>query len=192
MPHREDLVLAFYKKASRLPLPARASQTMRPGTQTSKGNSLPLYSLVSGSTHMHWEGPSQWSQIINHLKWYTRRALQAPPADYRECSFSFTLWCDHQIQTREGNTAHWCTEQRPLTSFWGNQTGYESWLHSLQQDLDCQTLRYYKGRPHSWHCLLAISAGMATPKEAYSVNGQGILGLQRPALHRWRTAVDGS
>ena len=74
--------------------------------------------------------------------------------------------CDHQIQTREGDAACRCTEQVPLTSFWGNQTGYESRLHCLQQDLDCQTQGYYEGRPHSWHCLLAYSAGMATPKKA--------------------------
>ena len=42
------------------------------------------------------------------------------------------------------------------------------------------------------HCLPAYSAGMATPKKAYSVDGQGILGLQRPALHRGESAVDGS
>ena len=30
-------------------------------------------------------------------------------------------------------------EQVPLTSFWGNQTGYESRLHCLQQGLDSQT-----------------------------------------------------
>ena len=46
----------------------------------------------------------------------------------------------------------------PLVSFWGNQTGYESQLHSLQQDLDCQTQGYYEGRPHSWHCIPAYSA----------------------------------
>ena len=28
------------------------------------------------------------------------------------------------------------------------------------------------------------SAGVATPKEAYSANGQGVLGLQRPALYK--------
>ena len=28
------------------------------------------------------------------------------------------------------------------------------------------------------------AAGVATSKEAYSANGQGVLGLQRPALHR--------
>ena len=38
--------------------------------------------------------------------------------------------------------------------------------------------------PHSWHGLPAHSTGVATQKEAYSQNGQGILGLQRPALHR--------
>ena len=32
-------------------------------------------------------------------------------------------------------------------SFWGNQTGYESRLHSLQQDLDSQTQGYHQGRP---------------------------------------------
>ena len=39
--------------------------------------------------------------------------------------------------------------------------------------------------------LPAHSAGVATPKEAYSQNGQGVMGLQRPALYRWGTAVDG-
>ena len=40
--------------------------------------------------------------------------------------------------------------------------------------------------------LPAHSAGVATPKEAYSQNGQGVLGLQRPALYRQGTAPDGS
>ena len=114
-----------------------------------------------------------------------------PLPDCRECSSSSVIRCDHQIQTREGNAACRCTEQVPLMSFWGNQTGYESRLHCLQQGLDSQTQGYHQGRPHSWHGLPAHSAGVATPKEAYSQNGQGILGLQRPALHRRGTAPDG-
>ena len=77
-------------------------------------------------------------------------------------------------------------------SFWVNQTGYDSRLHCLQQGLDSQTQGYHQGRPHSWHSLPAHSAGVATPKEAYSQNGQGILRLQRPALYRRGTAPDGS
>ena len=50
------------------------------------------------------------------------------------------------------------------------------------------TIRYRPGKEtllaDSWHSVLAYSAGMATSKKAYSVNGQGILGLQRPALYR--------
>ena len=102
------------------------------------------------------------------------------------------IQCDHQVPTREGNAACRCTEQVPLTSFWGNQTGYESQLHCLQQGLDSQTQGNYEVRPHSWHSVPAYSAGVATPKEAYSQNGRGILGLQRPALYRQGTAVDGS
>ena len=41
-----------------------------------------------------------------------------------------------------------------------------------------------KGRPHLKHGVPAHSAGMATPKEAYSLDGQGVLGLQRPAHNR--------
>ena len=114
----------------------------------------------------------------------SQTAENAPPAT--------AIRCDHQIQTREGNAARRCTEQMPLTSFWGNQTGYESRLHCLQQGLDSQTQGNHQGRPHSWHSLTAHSAGVATPKEAYSQNGQGILGLQRPALYRRGTAPDGS
>ena len=61
----------------------------------------------------------------------SQTAENAPPAT--------AIRCDHQIQTREGNAAHRCTEQMPLMSFWGNQTGYESRLHCLQQGLDSQT-----------------------------------------------------
>ena len=68
MPPKEDLVRAFYRMASQLHTPARASQTLRPGTQTSKESSLPLYSLVNGSTPTCWEGHLQWSPIINHWK----------------------------------------------------------------------------------------------------------------------------
>ena len=74
--------------------------------------------------------------------------------------------CDHQIQTRKGNAVCQCIEKMPLMSFWGNQTGYESQLHCLQQDLDCQDEGNYEGRPHSEHSVPAHSAGMATPKEA--------------------------
>ena len=70
----------------------------------------------------------------------SQTAEDAPPVT--------AIWCDHQ--TREGNAAHRCTEQVPLTNFWGNQTGYESRLHCLQQDLDSQTQGYHQGRPHSW------------------------------------------
>ena len=68
MPPKEDLVRAFYRMASQLHTPAKASQTLRSGTQTSKESSLPLYSLVNGSTPMYWEGHLQWSPIISHWK----------------------------------------------------------------------------------------------------------------------------
>ena len=106
----------------------------------------------------------------------SQTAEDAPPVT--------AIRCDHQIQTRERNAARRCTEQVPLMSFLGNQTGYESRLHCLQQGLDSQTQGNHQGRPHSWHGLPAHSAGVATPKETYFQNGQGILGLQRPALYR--------
>ena len=68
MPPKEDLVRAYYRMASQLHMPARASQTLRPGTQTSKDSSLPLYSLVNGSTPMYWEGHLQWSPTTSHWK----------------------------------------------------------------------------------------------------------------------------
>ena len=68
MPPKEALARAYYRMASQLHTPARASQTLRPGTQTSKESSLPLYSLVNGSTPMYWEGHLQWSPIISHWK----------------------------------------------------------------------------------------------------------------------------
>ena len=68
MPPKEDLVRAFYRMASQSHTPARASQTLRPGTQTLKESSLPLYSLVNGSTPTCWEGHLQWSPIISHWK----------------------------------------------------------------------------------------------------------------------------
>ena len=114
-----------------------------------------------------------------------------PPQTAEDAPPVTAIQCDHQVQTREGNAARRWTEQVPLTSFWGNQTGYASQLHCLQQDLDSQTQGYHQGRPHSWHGLPAHSAGVATSKEAYSQNGQGILGLQRPALYRQGTAPDG-
>ena len=68
MPPKEDLVCAYYRMASQLHTPARASQTLRPGMQTSKESSLPLYSFVNSSTPMYWEGHLQWSPIISHWK----------------------------------------------------------------------------------------------------------------------------
>ena len=68
MPPKENLVRAFYRMASQSHTPARASQTLRPGMQTLKESSLPLYSLVNGSTPTCWEGHLQWSPIINHWK----------------------------------------------------------------------------------------------------------------------------
>ena len=59
MPPKEDLVHAFYRMASQLHMPARASQTLRPGTQTLKESSLPSYLLVNSSTPMYWEGHLQ-------------------------------------------------------------------------------------------------------------------------------------
>ena len=71
-----------------------------------------------------------------------------------------------------------------LTSFWGNQTVYESQLHYLQQDLNSQTKGDNSGRPHLRHSVPAHSAGVATSKEAYSMDGQGVLGLQGPTFER--------
>ena len=68
MPPKEDLVRAFYRMASQLHTPTRASQTLRPGTQTLKETSLPSYSLVNGLTPMYWEGRLQWSLITSHWK----------------------------------------------------------------------------------------------------------------------------
>ena len=68
MPPKEDMVRAFYRMASQSHTPARASQTLRPGTQTLKESSLPLYSLINGSTPTCWEGHLQWSPIISHWK----------------------------------------------------------------------------------------------------------------------------
>ena len=125
------------------------------------------------------------------LEMIHQKSLASAPPTPANAPAVTAIRCDHQIQTREGNAARRCTEQVPLTSFLGNQTGYESRLHCLQQDLDSQTQGYHQGRPHFWHSLPAHSAGVATYKEAYSVNGQGVLGLQRPALHRRGTAPDG-
>ena len=69
---------------------------------------------------MSWEGPSQWSQttqatrndtLEEHCKCPAQAPVYAPSAT--------AIQCDHQIQTREGDAARWCTEQMPLTSFWG-------------------------------------------------------------------------
>ena len=90
MPAKEDWAFVCFKKANRLPLPARASQTLRPGMQTSKGNFWPLYLLVSGSTHMSLEGHLQWSPIISHWKWHIRRALQVPLPGSSEYSCSYS------------------------------------------------------------------------------------------------------
>ena len=70
---------------------------------------------------------------------HQKSLASAPPKTAENATEAPAIRCDHQIQTREGNAAHVCTEQMPLMSFWGNQTGYESQLHCLQQGLDSQT-----------------------------------------------------
>ena len=102
----------------------------------------------------------------NHkpLEMTHQKSLASAPPTPANAPAVTAIRCDHQIQTREGNAARRCTEQVPLTSFWGNQTGYESQLHCLQQDLDSQTQGYHQGRPHSWHGLPAHSAGVATQR----------------------------
>ena len=57
---------------------------------------------------------------------HQKSLASAPPQTAEDAPPVTVIRCDHQIQTREGNAAHRCTEQVPLTSFWGNQTGYES------------------------------------------------------------------
>ena len=115
-------------------------------------------------------------EMIHH-----KSLTSAPPANAPSAT---AIRYDHQVLTREGNAARRCTEQMSLTCLWGNQTGYESQLHCLQQGLDNQTQGNYEARPHSWHSVPVNPAGVATPKEAYSQDGQGVLGLQRPALNR--------
>ena len=79
MPPKEDLVRAFYRMASQLHTPARASQTLRPGMQTSKESSLPLYSLVNGSTPTCWEGHLQWSSNHKPLEMIHQKSLASAP-----------------------------------------------------------------------------------------------------------------
>ena len=117
---------------------------------------------------------------------HQKSLASAPPPTPANAPAVTAIRCDHQIQTREGNAACRCTEQVPLTSFWGNQTGYESQLHCLQQDLDSQTQGYHQGRPYSWHGLPAHSAGVATSKEAYSANGQGRTGTSETSSPQTR------
>ena len=62
---------------------------------------------------------------------HKKSLVSAPPRTSVNAPAVTAIRCDHQIQTREGNAARRCTEQMPLTSFWGNQTGYESRLHCL-------------------------------------------------------------
>ena len=69
------------------------------------------------------------------LEMIHQKSLASAPPTPANAPAVTAIQCDHQIQTREGNAARRCTEQVPLTSFWGNQTGYESRLHCLQQDL---------------------------------------------------------
>ena len=57
---------------------------------------------------------------------HQKSLASAPPRLQSNAPPVTAIRCDHQIQTREGNAARRCTEQVPLTSFWGNQTGYES------------------------------------------------------------------
>ena len=64
---------------SQLHTPARASQTLRPGTQTSKESSLPLYSLANGSTPMYWEGHLQWSSNHKPLEMIHQKSLASAP-----------------------------------------------------------------------------------------------------------------
>ena len=52
----------------------------------------------------------------------------------------------------------------------------KAWIAKLKETM--------REDPNLLHSVPADSAGVATPKEAYSTDGQGILGLQRPALYR--------
>ena len=70
---------------------------------------------------------------------HQKSLASAPPQTAENVPSATVIQCDHQLLTREGNAARRCTEQVPLMSFWGNQTGYESQLHCLQQGLESQT-----------------------------------------------------
>ena len=82
---------------------------------------LPLYSLVSSSTPMSWEGPSQWSQTISHWKWYIRRALQVPHQGSSKCSFSYSdiMWPSNTDQGRKCcSQMHWAGAPHELLGRW--------------------------------------------------------------------------
>ena len=74
---QRDLALVCYRKANQSPLSVRASQILRPGMQTLKGNSYPLYLLFSSSTPMSWEGHLQWSH--KPLEMIHQKSLASAP-----------------------------------------------------------------------------------------------------------------
>ena len=71
-----------------MPLQERASQTLGPGMQPLKGNSLPLYLLVRDSTRTCFGGSLQSKVTTSHWNWYIRRALPVPLPYYSVCCFN--------------------------------------------------------------------------------------------------------
>ena len=103
------------------------------------------------------------------------------------------IQCDHQVPTREGNAACRCHCAGAPHELLGKSNWiWEFQLHCLQQGLDSQTQGCHQGRPHSWHSVPAYSAGWPHQRRHTARMVRAILGLQRPALYRWGTAVDGS
>ena len=160
MPPKEDLVRAFYRMASQSHMPARASQTLRPGTQTLKESSLPLYSLVNGSTPTCWEGHLQWSPDHKPLEMIHQKSLlPVPPPQLLRMLLQLQRY-DVTIRYRPGKEMLLADALSRCPSRASGEIKLDMRVdyNCLQQDLDSQTQGYHQGRPHSWHGLPAHSS----------------------------------
>ena len=87
--------------------------------------------------------------------------------------------CDHQVPTREGNAARRCPSRASGEIKLDMRVNYiafsKAWIAKLKETMREDPIL---------GTVPAYSAGVAASKEAYSQDGQGILGLQRPALYR--------
>ena len=182
--------MPFYRMASQLHTPARASQTLRPGYANIERELLAIVFACQRFNTYVLGRPFTVESDHKPLEMIHQKSLASAPPDSSECSCSLQRY-DVTIRYRPGKEmllADALSQVPPHELLGEIKLDMRVDYIALQQDLDSQTQGYHQGRPHSWAWSYQLTQqGWVTPKEAYSVNGPGrVLGTSETSSPQMR------